>query len=84
MPEPESTRPERPGPVDGRARLLAALPPAALAAAREALGAAGTPLTVIGKVEAAEDARGRAEVRLPGGGAAPSRGYDQLRSRKRR
>jgi thiamine-monophosphate kinase len=64
--------------------LLAALPPAALASAREALAAAGTPLTVIGKVEAAEDARGRAEVRLPGGGAAPSRGYDQLRSRKRR
>jgi thiamine-monophosphate kinase len=64
--------------------LLAALPPAALASAREALAAAGAPLTVIGKVEAAGEAQIRAEVRLPGGGAAPSRGFDQLRSRRRR
>ncbi len=64
--------------------LLAALPPTAVDSAREALTAAGTPLTVIGKVEAAGDAQARAEIRLPGGGGAPSRGYDQLRSRKRR
>jgi thiamine-monophosphate kinase len=64
--------------------LLAALPLESVAAAREALAAAGTPLTVIGKVEAAEDARGRVEVRLPGGGAAPGRGYDQLSPRRPR
>ncbi|HXF29906.1 MAG TPA: thiamine-phosphate kinase [Solirubrobacterales bacterium] len=60
--------------------LLAALPAAALASAREALMATDTSLTVIGRVEAAEGAEIRAEVRLPGGGVAPSRGYDQLRS----
>ena len=59
--------------------LLAALPTEALASAREALAATNTPLTVIGAVEAAEGAEIRAEVRLPGGGAVPSRGYDQLR-----
>jgi thiamine-monophosphate kinase len=64
--------------------LLAALPPAAVAAAREALADLDTPLTVIGKVEAAGDAEIRAEVRLPGGGAVPSRGFDQLRPRTRR
>jgi thiamine-monophosphate kinase len=64
--------------------LLAALPPRAVDAAREALAATGMALTAIGKVEAAEGARGRAEVRLPGGGAAPRRGYDQLRSRRPR
>jgi thiamine monophosphate kinase len=64
--------------------LFAALPPDAVAAAREALAATGTSLTVVGKVEAAEDARPRAEVRRPGGEAVPSRGFDQLRRRKRR
>ncbi|MBN9623276.1 MAG: hypothetical protein J0H06_10020, partial [Actinobacteria bacterium] len=64
--------------------LLAALPPEAVDAAREAVAATGTPLSVIGKVEAADGARVRAEVRLPGGGAAPTRGYDQLRRPQRR
>jgi thiamine-monophosphate kinase len=64
--------------------LLAALPPEAVDSARQAVVATGTPLTVIGKVEAAAGAPTRAEVRLPGGGAAPSRGYDQLRSQRRR
>jgi thiamine-monophosphate kinase len=64
--------------------LLAALPPGAVASAREALATQGVPLTAIGKVEAAEDAQVRADVRLPGGGAAPSRGYDQLRPRRPR
>jgi thiamine-monophosphate kinase len=64
--------------------LLAALPPAAVDAAREAVAATGTTLTVIGKVEVAQDAPMRAEVRLPGGGAVPSRGFDQLRSRRPR
>lgn len=64
--------------------LLAALPSGAVASAREALAATGTPLTVIGVVEVAEGAPGRAEVRLPGGGAVPSRGYDQLRPRRPR
>jgi thiamine-monophosphate kinase len=64
--------------------LLAALPPAAVEEARAAVAASGTALTVIGRVEAVEDARGRVEVRLPGGGAVPSRGFDQLRSRKPR
>jgi thiamine-monophosphate kinase len=64
--------------------LFAALPPDAVAAAREALAATGTSLTVVGKVEAAEDARPRAEVRRPGGEAVPSRGFDQLRRRRPR
>jgi thiamine-monophosphate kinase len=64
--------------------LLAALPPEAVASAREALAAMGTPLTAIGGVEVAEDAQVCAEVRLPGGGAVPSRGYDQLRPRRPR
>ena len=64
--------------------LLAALPPEAVDSARQALAATGTPLTAIGRVEVAEDARIRAEIRLPGGGAVPSGGYDQLRSRRLR
>lgn len=64
--------------------LLAALSPDAVDAARAALAAVGTPLTVIGKVEIAEGARGRAEVRRPGGGTVPNGGYDQLRPRRRR
>ncbi len=64
--------------------LLAALPPEKVDSAREALAATGTPITVIGNVEAAEDAQVRAEVRLPGGGAAASRGYDQLSPRRPR
>jgi thiamine-monophosphate kinase len=64
--------------------LLAALPAAAVDPAREALAEIGVPLTVIGKVEAAAGAAGRAEVRLPGGGAATSRGFDQLRPRRPR
>lgn len=63
--------------------LLAALPPAAVAAAREALAPTGLPLTVIGKVEAG-DAGPRAEIRRRGGEALPSRGFDQLRSRRPR
>ena len=43
-----------------------------------------SPLTVIGKVEAAGGAEIRAEVRLRGGGAVPSRGYDQLPRRRPR
>jgi thiamine-monophosphate kinase len=64
--------------------LLAALPPEAVDPARAKLATTGTSLTVIGKVEVAEDAQMRAEVRLPGGGAAPSRGFDQLRPRRPR
>jgi thiamine-monophosphate kinase len=64
--------------------LLAALPPTALASAREELAATDTPLTVIGKVEVSEHAQARAEVRLPGGEAVPSRGHDQLRPRRPR
>jgi thiamine-monophosphate kinase len=59
--------------------LLAALPAEALTSAREKLAAMSMPLTVVGGVEAAAGAEIRAEVRLPGGGAVPSRGYDQLR-----
>ena len=64
--------------------LLAALPPGALAAAHEALAAQGTPLTVIGKVEAVRDGSPRAELRRRGGGAVPDRGFDQLRPRRPR
>ncbi len=64
--------------------LLAALPPAAVAAAQEALAALGTPLTAIGRVEAAADDRPRAEVRRRGGEAVPNRGFDQLRPRRPR
>jgi thiamine-monophosphate kinase len=64
--------------------LLAALPPGAVDSARQVLAETGVPLTVIGKVEAAGDAQVRAEIRLPGGGAAPNRGYDQLRPRRPR
>lgn len=63
--------------------LLAALPPAALAAAQEALAALDTPLTAIGKVEPAAG-RGRAEIRRRGGEAVPIRGFDQLRPRRAR
>ncbi|MBS1884965.1 MAG: thiamine-phosphate kinase [Actinobacteria bacterium] len=64
--------------------LLAAIPPAAVAAAREALARAGPALTVIGKVEAADGPGPRAEIRRRGGEALPSRGFDQLRSRRHR
>jgi thiamine-monophosphate kinase len=64
--------------------LLAALPAAAVDRARQVLAGSDLPLTVIGRVEAAEGAPGRAEIRLPGGGVAPSRGFDQLSSRRPR
>jgi thiamine-monophosphate kinase len=64
--------------------LLAALPSAAVDSAREALARVGLPLTVIGKVEAAEGGQPRAEVRRRGGEAVPSRGFDQLRPRRPR
>jgi len=64
--------------------LLAALPPGALAAAREALAALGTPLTAIGRVEAADDGSPRAELRRRDGGAVPNRGFDQLHPRRPR
>jgi thiamine-monophosphate kinase len=64
--------------------LLAALPSAAVDHARGVLAGTDLRLSVIGKVEATEGAPGRAEIRLPGGGAAPSRGFDQLSPRKRR
>lgn len=64
--------------------LLAALPPSALDAAHAALAATGTPLTVIGKVEAAASGNPRAEIRRRDGEAVPSRGFDQLRSRRPR
>jgi len=63
--------------------LLAALPPAAVGPAQETLAALGTPLTAIGKVEAA-DGRPRAELRRRGGEAVPIRGFDQLRPRRPR
>jgi thiamine-monophosphate kinase len=61
--------------------LFAALPADAVAGAQEALAALGTPLTVIGRVEPAGDSGPRAEIRLRGGEALPSRGFDQLRPR---
>jgi thiamine-monophosphate kinase len=64
--------------------LLVALPAEALDPAREALAALGTPLTVIGKVEAAGGGEGRAELRRRGGGAVPSGGFDQLHRRRHR
>jgi thiamine-monophosphate kinase len=64
--------------------LLATLPPAALAAAQEALAALGTPLTAIGSVEAAAGGQPRAEIRRRGGEAVPIRGFDQLRPRRPR
>jgi thiamine-monophosphate kinase len=63
--------------------LLATLPPAAVAPAQQALAAQGTPLTAIGKVEAA-DGRPRAELRRRDGGAVPIDGFDQLRPRRPR
>jgi thiamine-monophosphate kinase len=55
--------------------LLAALPPACLAAARAKLAEAGeTPLTQIGEVAAGAGV----EIRLPGGGTADPAGFDQL------
>jgi len=63
--------------------LLEALPPAAVGPAQETLAALGTPLTAIGKVEAA-DGRPRAELRRRGGEAVPIRGFDQLRPRRPR
>jgi thiamine-monophosphate kinase len=64
--------------------LLAALPPEAVAAAQEALANLGTPLTAVGRVEAAADGRPRAELRRRGGEAVPNRGFDQLRPRRPR
>jgi thiamine-monophosphate kinase len=64
--------------------LFAALPPAAVAVAQQALAALGTPLTVIGQVEFAGTAGPRAELRRRGGEALPSRGFDQLGPRKPR
>jgi thiamine-monophosphate kinase len=67
--------------------LFAALPAQAVEPARLALGALDPPLalTIVGKVEAAVDgAVGRAELRRRGGGALPSRGFDQLRPRRPR
>jgi thiamine-monophosphate kinase len=64
--------------------LLAALPPEAVAPAREALARLDTPLTTIGKVEAAADGASRAELRRRGGEVVPTRGFDQLRPRRRR
>jgi len=56
--------------------LLAAIPPAHVKRAREAVGAAeGIALTAIGEVVAGEGV----EIRLPGGGLLkPTRGFDQL------
>jgi thiamine-monophosphate kinase len=64
--------------------LLAALSPAAVAPAREALAALGVPLTAVGNVEAATDGRPRAELRRRGGEAVPNHGFDQLRPRRTR
>jgi thiamine-monophosphate kinase len=64
--------------------LLAALPPEALAPAREALAALGTSLTTIGRVEAAEGGDPRAVLRRRDGGAVPNRGFDQLHPRRPR
>jgi thiamine-monophosphate kinase len=64
--------------------LFAALPPDAVAHAKQALAALGTPLTVIGQVEAAGDLGPRAELRRRGGEALPSRGFDQLHPRRPR
>ena len=64
--------------------LFAALPPDAVAGARQALAALGTPLTVIGQVESAGTAGPRAELRRRGGEALRSRGFDQLGPRKPR
>jgi thiamine-monophosphate kinase len=64
--------------------LLAALPPDAVAPAREALAPLGVPLTAVGRVEAAADGRPRAELKRRGGEAVPNRGFDQLRPRRPR
>jgi thiamine-monophosphate kinase len=64
--------------------LFAALPPAALAAAREALAALGVPLSAVGVVEAATDGRPRAKLRRRDGGAVANRGFDQLHQRRPR
>ncbi len=63
--------------------LLAALPPGAVASAREALAALGVLLTAVGRVEAAAG-RPRAELKRRGGEAVPNRGFDQLRPRRPR
>jgi thiamine-monophosphate kinase len=64
--------------------LFAALPPNAVAGARQALAALGTSLTVVGRVESADTAGPRAELRRRGGEALPSRGFDQLSPRRPR
>ena len=60
--------------------LLAALPPERLDEATKALEALGTRLTRIGEVRAGAGV----EIRLPGGGTLPARGFDQLRRPGRR
>ena len=52
--------------------------------AREALAALDLPITVVGRVEAAEGGSPRAELRRRGGEAVPNRGFDQLRPRRPR
>ncbi|HEX4751306.1 MAG TPA: thiamine-phosphate kinase [Solirubrobacterales bacterium] len=64
--------------------LLAALPPDAVDAVREALARLGMPLTAIGKVEAVDGGRPGAEIRRRGGEAVPSGGFDQRRPRRPR
>ncbi len=64
--------------------LFAALPPEAVADAQRALAALDVPLAAIGQAEFAGTAGPRAELRRRGGGALPSRGFDQLRPRKPR
>ncbi|HEY0277337.1 MAG TPA: thiamine-phosphate kinase [Solirubrobacterales bacterium] len=64
--------------------LFAALPPEAVADAQRALAALDVPLAAIGQAESAGTAGPRAELRRRGGGALPSRGFDQLRPRKPR
>jgi thiamine-monophosphate kinase len=64
--------------------LLVTLPPASVTAAEDALAALGMPLTPIGRVEAADGGRPRAEIRRRGGEAAPMRGFDQLHPRRPR
>jgi thiamine-monophosphate kinase len=65
--------------------LLAALPPEAVEAAREALAGLDAPLALsaIGRVEAGSG-RPRAELRRRDGEAVPNRGFDQLRPRRPR
>lgn len=54
--------------------LLATLPPDRLEQAQDAVGLTGIQLTVVGEVETGEGA----VLKLPGGGALPPVGFDQL------